>query len=223
MIKAIVTDVEGTTSSISFVKDILFPYAKLHMAEFLQKNENEPEVAEQLKAIEDISSALDLDEKIEQLLQWMEKDEKLTPLKVIQGLIWEKGYKDGDFHGHIYKDAYEALRQWHEKEIKLYVYSSGSIHAQQLLFGHTSYGDITEFFSGYYDTKIGKKTDPLSYLHIIQSVSFNASQILFLSDVTEELDAAKQTGMSTYCINRETETSSGDHPQANDFSEIILK
>ena len=143
MIKAIVTDIEGTTSSLSFVKDVLFPYAREHMADFVRSHADEPEVKAQLEEVRRIAAAaLELDGVIDQLIQWIDADQKITPLKALQGMIWESGYRSGAFTGHVYADAAAALRRWHEQGLRLYVFSSGSVKAQQLIFGHSDFGDL---------------------------------------------------------------------------------
>jgi len=225
MIRAIVTDIEGTTSSPSFVKDVLFPYARERMEAFVRSHQDDPDV---LRLLDDVRSeagdpALDLDGVIAQLVRWIDEDRKVTPLKSLQGLIWETGYRDGDFHGHIYPDAVEALRRWKEQGIDLYVYSSGSVYAQKLLFGHTAYGDLTPLFSGYFDTKIGAKTESDSYRHIVAELGLDGAEILFLSDVQRELDAARETGMRTIWLVRDSEPDpNAPHPQVRDFSAISL-
>ena len=132
MIRCIVTDIEGTTSSLSFVKDVLFPYAREQMGEFLQRHAGEPAVAEQLAAVaEAVGHELSLEQSTAQLRQWIDEDRKITPLKALQGMIWEAGYRNGDFRGHVYADAERRLRQWHDDGIALYVFSSGSVQAQK--------------------------------------------------------------------------------------------
>ncbi len=164
MIKAIVTDIEGTTTSIHFVHETLFPYARKHLAAFIRQRADEPAVAEQLAAVSaEIGRALSLDEAIDQLVEWMDNDKKITPLKALQGMLWQQGYEKGDYQGHIYPDVYEMLKQWAERGIPLYICSSGSVQAQQLLFAHTEFGDIRPFLSGYFDTQVGSKSDPTSY------------------------------------------------------------
>src|SRR5438132_10173426 len=145
MIRAIVTDIEGTTTSLSFVHDILFPYAARRLARFLVDHSTEPNVA---GILAEVRSELDdpkatLPVLIEQLQTWAAEDRKIGPLKSIQGLIWEAGYHNGDFRSHVYPDVAGHLKLWHEQGIQLYVYSSGSIHAQKLLFGHSEAGDLT--------------------------------------------------------------------------------
>ncbi len=224
MIKAIVTDIEGTTSSISFVHDVLFPYARTRMREFVRARADNPEVAAQLAAVREMSNPqLDVDGVIDQLIAWIDQDKKVTPLKALQGLIWEQGYLDGDFYGDIYADVVESLQNWHLQGIDLYVYSSGSVHAQKLLFGHTKYGDMTPLFSGYFDTQIGAKLETTSYQHIAQKLALPAEQILFLSDVKAELDAARAAGMNTCWLVRDGEPDkSAAHLQVHDFNAIDL-
>jgi enolase-phosphatase E1 len=222
MVKAILTDIEGTTSSLSFVKDVLFPYAAEHLPEFVRSRRDDPQVAGLLDDARAFSEGIAGDDAlIAKMLEWIAADRKITPLKALQGLIWEEGYADGDLHGHIYPDAARCLREWHEAGIRLYVYSSGSVHAQKLLFGHTEDGDLTPLFSGYFDTRIGGKREQASYEAIAAEIGLSASDILFLSDVREELDAAGEAGMRTTALHREGVTGPfGDHPVVEDFDAI---
>jgi enolase-phosphatase E1 len=136
-------------------------------------------------------------------------------------LLWEKGYQDGDFKGHVYQDAYERLKQWHDDAIKLCVYSSGSVYAQKLLFSYSDFGDMTPLFSAYFDTSIGHKQEKQSYLNIISELKFPPEQILFLSDIEQELNAAQAAGMQTVWLLRDAETQSvATHRQVSSFSEI---
>jgi len=224
MIRAIVTDIEGTTSSIRFVHDVLFPYARAHLREYVLAHVGDSEVAAQLDAVREVVGAqLNTEEVIQQLLQWIEEDRKVTPLKALQGLIWEQGYRDGDFHGHIYEDAVENLKRWHSQGIRLYIYSSGSVYAQKLLFGHTEYGDLTPLFYGYFDTNIGAKQETSSYQHIVNALKIPADEILFLSDVKAELDAASEAGLQTRWLVREDKPSdTAAYTQVTDFDAIDL-
>lgn len=224
MIGAILTDIEGTTSSISFVKDVLFPYARERMEDFVTTHLDDMAVRQALDDVDNtVGRLLNVDEAIAQLIAWIDEDRKITPLKNLQGLIWENGYQVGDFRGHVYEDAVTHLRQWQKSGIDLYVYSSGSVHAQKLLFGHTEFGDLTPLFSGYFDTLIGAKGDAESYRRIQAAIGIPAARILFLSDITAELDAAHASGMQTTQLVREgsADTSSA-HRVARDFSEIDL-
>jgi len=222
MIRAIVTDIEGTTSSLSFVKDVLFPYSRERMADFVIKHGAEPTVR---KLSDDVRKAtkknLDEDEVIEQLVRWIDEDKKITSLKALQGMIWEDGYQQGHFKGHIYDDAVRHLKEWKEQGIRLYVFSSGSVQAQKLLFGHTEYGDLTPLFSGYFDTATGAKKDPAAYRAIAKAIGLNPGEILYLSDIKAELDAAREAGMETVWLVRDSAVDAGtEHTQASDFSTI---
>ncbi len=223
MVKAILTDIEGTTSSLSFVKDVLFPYSRAHMAEFVRAHAHEPAVRAQLDEISRLAGrALTVDEAIAQLLTWIDEDKKITPLKALQGLIWEAGYKHGDYQGHMYEDAVRWLRRWKEQGLVLYVFSSGSVLAQKLLFSHTAYGDLTPLFSGYFDTAIGNKREAGAYRAIAGQIGLPAADILFLSDIREELDAAREAGMRTTQVLREGVTPAVDHPRACSFDDIVV-
>ncbi len=224
MIKAILTDIEGTTSSLSFVKDVLFPYAREHMAEFIRAQASDPQVRAQLDALgEEAGQPLDDERAIAQLERWIDEDRKITALKALQGMIWEAGYRNGDFTGHIYEDAVRNLRAWHEVGIKLYVFSSGSVQAQKLLFGYSDAGDLTPLFSGYFDTRIGAKREAPAYHAIAQRIGLPAKSILFLSDIRAELDAAREAGMSTTWLVREGRLDAAPaHRQVSDFDEIVL-
>ncbi len=225
-IRAIVTDIEGTTSSLSFVKDVLFPYARVHLAAYVRKHADDPKVQPLLPATREEANRpdLDLEGTIAQLLQWIDEDRKATPLKALQGLIWEAGYRDGAFHGHIYPDAVAALRRWQADGIALYVYSSGSIYAQKLLFAHTAQGDLTPLFTGYFDTTIGAKLEVESYRRILAELGLPGEAVLFLSDIERELDAARAAGMQTVQLVRDGVPDPGAaHRQVGDFGAIELR
>ncbi|MBP8030847.1 MAG: acireductone synthase, partial [Pseudomonadales bacterium] len=165
MIKAVLTDIEGTTSSISFVRDVLFPYAAQHLPMFVRANAQRPDVAEQLQMAAKEAGVAENDYPgiISALQRWIAEDKKITPLKALQGMLWEHGYRHKDYRAHVYPDAYQQLKNWHERNMSLYVYSSGSIQAQRLFFGYSEFGDMTPFFSGYFDTTSGAKQDAESY------------------------------------------------------------
>lgn len=222
MIRAVLTDIEGTTSSLSFVKDVLFPYAYRQMERFLQQHATEPAVAQQLAAVNaEVGRELGLAEAVAQLRQWIDADRKFTPLKALQGMIWEEGYRNGAFTGHVYADAVQRLRVWHAAGMRLYVFSSGSVQAQKLLFGYSDYGDLTPLFSGYFDTTSGNKRDPAAYSTIAAAIGLPAQEILFLSDIAEELDAAHTVGMRTCQLLREgVVVPHAVHCQEADFSTI---
>ncbi|MGZ4980297.1 MAG: acireductone synthase [Methylobacter sp.] len=224
MIKAIVTDIEGTTSSILFVKDVLFPYARANLAGYVQSHADASQVKPLLDDVrKEVGSELSIEQVIAQLIQWIDEDKKVTPLKSLQGLIWEAGYRQGDFKGHLYADAAAKLKAWKEEGLNLYVYSSGSVYAQKLLFGHTEYGDLTPLFSGYFDTHIGGKKEKQSYDTIAEQLDIPANQLLFLSDIKEELDAAKDAGFETIWLVRDgVPDPQAEHRQVNSFDQIDL-
>jgi enolase-phosphatase E1 len=222
MIRAILTDIEGTTSSLSFVKDVLFPYSRARIADYVRAHATEPSVKKQLDEVCRLAGrALSDDEVVAQLLQWIDEDRKVTPLKALQGLIWEDGYRRGDFQGHMYEDAVRNLRHWKEQGLDLFVFSSGSVLAQKLLFGHTAWGDLTPLFSGYFDTNIGNKRDPAAYRAIAAQTGRPPAEILFLSDIREELDAARDAGMRTCWLVRDGALPPDPvHTVARDFDAI---
>lgn len=214
----IVTDIEGTTTSISFVKDILFPYAREHMAEFLSGTEvYSPELERILMEIPGSS----LEAKTQLLIKYIDEDRKYTPLKELQGLIWKQGYEQGVYRSHVYEDAYKVLCDWHREGIQLYVYSSGSIAAQKLLFGHTEYGDLNYLFSDNFDTHIGAKNSASSYRYILKTLGTEPTKVLFLSDIDAELEAAQASGMQVAKLVRDPRTPLGTaFPEFRDFYEI---
>ena len=223
-IKAIVTDVEGTTTPISFVKDQLFPYAKAHLPAFVRANAAREDVAALLHDARELegNQGLDLDGTIALLARWIDEDRKATPLKTLQGLIWADGFRKGELKGHVYEDAVSQLKAWKEAGLSLHVYSSGSVAAQKLVFGHTKAGDLTPLFSGYFDTTIGGKLEAKSYVRIARELKLEPSQILFLSDHTGELDAAREAGLATICLDRGEAIIPHDqtHYKVSDFTAI---
>lgn len=225
MIKAIVCDIEGTTTSLSFVKDTLFPYAREHMATFIRERQHDTDIANLLENVKREMQRPDatVDEVIGQLETWIDEDKKITPLKAIQGHIWQYGYQNGDYHGHVYTDAYETLKDWHESGIALYIFSSGSVYAQKLLFSHTEFGDMTPLFNGYFDTNIGAKIDPAAYRAIVEHTGYPGKEIMFLSDIEKELDAARSVGMSTVWLVRDGSPSTDSrHLQVTNFYDIAI-
>ena len=204
-IKAILTDIEGTTSAVSFVFDVLFPYAARHLPDFVRQNAGRADVAEQITAVRRDSNEpeADVERVIEILLSWIAEDRKATPLKALQGMVWAQGYQAGQLKGHVYPDAVEALQRWHAAGYQLFVYSSGSVLAQKLIFGCSEAGDLTPLFSGYFDTTSGPKREAQSYTNIQQAIGVEPGEILFLSDIVQELDAAQAAGLQTCGLARE--------------------
>lgn len=207
--RAILTDIEGTTSSISFVKDVLFPYARRALPAFVQSRAKDPAVRKWLDVVATENCAVCNDAMIAEVLQgWIDQDRKHTALKALQGMLWAEGYRHGDFTAHIYPDAAAALREWQAAGMPLYVYSSGSVPAQRLFFGHSDAGDLSALFTGWFDTEIGGKREAGSYARIAESMGLPPASILFLSDIVEELDAAREAGLDTVLVDRRE-----DYPQ----------
>ena len=219
-------DIEGTTSTIAFVHDVLFPYADEHLDAYVAAHREDPDVAQALREAArlageepDVSDATVL----AHLHAWIAEDRKATPLKTLQGLIWAEGYAETGLRGHVYPDAAAGLRRWHAAGLRLYVYSSGSIEAQRVLFAHSDQGDLSALFSGYFDTTTGPKREARSYEAIARAIGLAPHDILFLSDVDAELDAARAAGMQTIRLLRPADTPAGaatTHPSATSFEEI---
>jgi enolase-phosphatase E1 len=199
------------------VRDVLFPYADRRLADFVAANRDDAAVQRLLRDAAELNGTPALDEAqiVALLRHWIAEDRKATPLKTLQGLIWAEGYRGGALQGHVYDDAAVALRDWYAQGIALYVYSSGSIAAQKLLFGFSSAGDLTPLFSGYFDTTVGAKTDPASYRRIADEVRTRPGDILFLSDSVPELDAAGVAGMRTVCVQRD------ERPAGTDLHTLV--
>lgn len=226
-VQAVVTDIEGTTSSIAFVKDVLFPYAREHLRGFVESRHDDPAVQRWLAAAAD-EAGIDPDNTrriVETLLHWIEEDRKATPLKALQGMIWKAGYEAGDYRAHVYPEVEARLRAWKAQGFRLYVYSSGSVPAQKLFFGHTIAGDLSPLFDGWFDTEIGGKRERGSYLRIAEAIGLAPPAVLFLSDVIPELDAARGAGMQTILVNRPPPPWPVDttHPAVHDFDGITIE
>ncbi len=223
----IITDIEGTTTSIDFVHSVLFPYSRTQMREFVQKYRDTPEIREILTRLwqEDLnrsaSERIDLELIVAKLIGWIDEDKKHSLLKALQGKIWKAGYENGHYRSHVYSDVPPALKDWHERGINLAVYSSGSVEAQKLLFTYSEYGDLTPYFKKYFDTAIGSKRDSSSYRNIFARCEANADDCLFLSDISEELDAAHTAGMQTYQLLRPGTKPSPQHKGVQCFADII--
>ncbi len=225
----ILTDIEGTTSSISFVKDVLFPYARARLPAFVREHGQEPEVRRWLDEVAvEISASACQDAVIVETLQgWIDEDRKHTALKALQGMVWQAGYREGDFTAPLYPDVTPALRAWHAAGYTLAVYSSGSVPAQKLLFAHTEAGDLTPLFSGFFDTEVGGKREAASYSAIAAKLAQRPGEILFLSDVVAELDAAREAGLRTVLLDRRedypqprTGDAANGHARAESFADI---
>lgn len=226
--RAIVTDIEGTTSSISFVKNVLFPYARRALPGFVATHGRDPSVRQWLDAVASENGGVCSDAMVAEILQgWIDEDRKHTALKALQGMIWADGYRNGDFSAHLYPDAAPALRQWHAAGMKLFVYSSGSVPAQRLFFGHSEAGDLTALFSGWFDTEVGGKRDAASYRAIAESIGLPPGEIVFLSDIVAELDAARESGLRTFLVDRREDyptprlgDAANGHPRVESFEDL---
>jgi enolase-phosphatase E1 len=198
-IRAIVTDIEGTTSSLSFVRDVLFPYARKRLPAFVETHADRPEVQHWLHEAAKEAGIVEASrqEIIELLLRWIDEDRKSTALKALQGMIWQEGYEAGEYRAHLYPEVSGRLHEWRADGIRLYVYSSGSVPAQRLFFRHSVDGDLTPLFAGYFDTETGPKRERASYERITAALDERPEHILFLSDIVEELDAAQAAGLQT--------------------------
>lgn len=214
-IRTILTDIEGTTSAIAFVKDTLFPFALAALDGFLDAHGTEPEVAAIMAEVPgpDVRATL---------RGWMAADVKATPLKALQGLIWRAGFEDGRLRGHLWPDVAPCLHAWHAAGIRLAVYSSGSVEAQRLLFRHSLAGNLEPIFGGFFDTRMGHKREAPSYAAITAALGDAPGEVLFLSDVAEELDAARAAGLQSCQLVRAGDGTqpAGRHPEAPDFPAV---
>jgi enolase-phosphatase E1 len=196
---AVITDIEGTTTPIAFVRDTLFPYARARLATAIAR----PEAAEIVAEVAGMVPGRPV-------------------LETLQGLIWDAGYADGSLKGALYPDVPPCLRRWSRAGLRLHVYSSGSVAAQRLLFGHSVEGDLTGLFAGFFDTKVGGKREPESYDRLCIGINVPTVEVLFLSDVEQELDAAATAGLRTcQLVRAEDGTVASDrHAKAVDFPEV---
>ena len=199
----ILTDIEGTAGSISFVREVLFPYARRELPRFVRERGKEPEVRRWLDQVATEHGAMCEDAMIVETLQgWIDEDRKHTALKALQGLIWTDGYERADFTAHVYPDAVEGLRRWHAEGHPQAVYSSGSVPAQKMFFGHSDAGDLLPLFDAFFDTEVGGKREAASYARIAEELGREPGSILFLSDVVAELDAAREADLRTVLVVR---------------------
>ena len=233
-VRGILLDIEGTTTPIAFVHDVLFSYARAHAGDFLKNNIGSEEVRSDVSMLYE-EHALDvvkdqnppeLTEEIESLaayIEWLiDKDRKSTGLKSLQGKIWQQGYSDGSLKSQVFEDVSPALERWHAAGLKVSIFSSGSVLAQQLLFAHTNAGDLTRFIDGYFDTSTGKKGEAESYRRIAADMSLEPSEIVFISDIVDELNAAEEAGMKTLMSVRPgNQIQAATHHQAIDSFEEL--
>ena len=203
MVRAILLDIEGTTTPISFVHDVLFPYSRKHLTSYLKEHAGSPELVDDLKSLNvefsnDDREGLNPPPPIEDYVFWLiDHDRKSPALKSLQGKIWKQGYSDGSLRAPVFKDVRPAMERWTAAGKTVNIFSSGSVLAQKLLFANTDHGNLTQFISNYFDTRVGRKTEKESYQRIAASLSLDPREILFLSDITAELDAAASVEMKT--------------------------
>jgi enolase-phosphatase E1 len=234
--RRVLLDIEGTTSDIAFVRDVLFPYAHREVGAFLTANAGQPAV---LQALEQMArdagaagftswcpSTLDPSSQrawvCAEVRRLIEADSKTTGLKTLQGLIWTAGYRDGTLRAHVYPEVPNAFTRWRQAGLSLAIYSSGSIAAQKLFFGNTIAGDLTSHLYGYFDTTSGPKRSADSYRRIVSESGLTASEVLFLSDIQEELDAARSAGLHTGLVVRpgNAPVGSPSHPVVTSLDEV---
>lgn len=190
-LRLVLLDIEGTTLPISYVQKTLFPYAAARLQKFVEENGSDPLVR---TAIGDVQRLASDRPPIEQLLEWLDEDRKEAPLKTLQGLIWKQGYESGDLETPLYPDVGPVLQLWKSRNLRLAVYSSGSVMAQRLIYGHTSEGDLSALFEAFFDLDMGPKKVAESYTAIAHRAGLATEEILFLSDSADELRAAGAAG-----------------------------
>jgi enolase-phosphatase E1 len=237
-IRVILLDIEGTTTGVEFVYQVLFPYARNHLRKFVYQ---QPEaIASEIEALRnehriDTQQGLDPpsgadgpgDSTLPSMVayvEWlMDRDRKSPALKSLQGKIWQQGYRNGELHSHVYPDVPVAFARWSSQQRDICIFSSGSILAQKLLFAHTTAGDLTPFIREYFDTSTGAKTAEQSYRQITTALKVPSSEVLFLSDTLKELDAADLAGVQTaWCIrSARHQPEDSNHPVTRTFDEIF--
>lgn len=240
-VRGVLLDIEGTTSSISFVHDVMFPYVRKHLAEYLDQHWASAEldkVRDQLAKDDGAESwqawlrrqgASEAEGRRlaeQQVLKLMDSDVKATGLKTLQGLIWDSGFRSGALRSHVYDDVLPAIRKWREQGIDVRIYSSGSIAAQKLFFGHVDgHGNCLQLFSGHYDTTIGSKREAASYSRIADDWGLAPGEIVFISDLAAELEAASAAGLKAVASIRPGNAplpESAPWPRIGSFAELQL-
>lgn len=217
--EVVLLDIEGTISPISFVRDVLFPYAREHLSAFIDAHGDDPVVIDILARASDLAAGED---PIVALKRWQDRDEKIPPLKKLQGLIWEAGYRSGAFCSHLFPDALDALERWTSAGLRLYVYSSGSIQAQDLFFAHNAAGDLRPLFFGHFDTDIGSKVERASYMRVAERIGEPPDRIVFFSDNAKELEAARSAGFQVVHVIKDGTRPSPDLMQITNFDQVDI-
>ncbi len=216
---AVLLDIEGTIGDVTFVREVLFPYSRERLQQTLFAHWHDPVVAAAVAQARELSGQ-SLDGAVaatEQFLTWLDADQKITPLKTVQGFIWREGYAQGDLKAHLYGDAVEAFQQWRAQGLRLYIYSSGSVEAQKLYLAHSTAGNVSAYFDGFFDTKSGPKVEPSSYLTIAESLSLSPQRMVFFSDMKGEISAALRAGLKAIRIDR---TRAADYQGADDLGPV---
>jgi enolase-phosphatase E1 len=228
-VDAVVVDIEGTTSSTMFVYEHLYPYSRERFADWIARRDDDPVVARVVAQVGELIGVPDpSDAQVRQALdEWLDRDQKVTPLKVLQGEIWQEGFRRGELTSHFYPDALPALRRWRAQGLRLAVFSSGSLAAQAAWFGRTPEGDARSLFERNFDTEnAGPKREKASYRSISKALAVPAARLVFISDLDAELDAAKAAGWQTIGIRRPGEQHADPqmkgHRQVASFDEITI-
>lgn len=216
-IAVVLCDIEGTITSLAFVHSVLFPLSRNRMQEFITADWKEEWLQQEVATI----PAKTPDEVVALLCSWIEADQKHPVLKLIQGKIWRSAFEDGEIKSHVYADVPENFQKWNDRGIRIAIFSSGSVEAQQLLFRYSEAGDLTQYIERFFDTRVGTKRDSGSYQKIAGDLNLAPVQILFLSDIQQELDAAAACGMKTAQILREGVTR-GTHPSYATFNDLPI-
>lgn len=221
-VRAILTDIEGAAGPLSFLKDTLLPYAREQLGAFIAEHAEDEDIEEALEEAGRLMGGFSLKPvEAEALLQrWMKQGRNPTPLKIIQGRIWQQGYEAGAFTAEIFPDVAPSLGAWKDAGIRVFTYSSSSELAQKLWLGSAG-SELAEVFEGFFDTRVGQKLEEESYKAIAEQLALPAAEILVLSGNADELDAAKAAGLATALIAREGD-GGGTHPVAADFAAVTL-
>lgn len=221
--KLILLDIEGTVSPLAFVHEVMFPYARQHAGRCIATHWGS-EVMAQLARDAGVAAFASPAEAEAAVHRLMDADAKVTGLKQLQGMIWEEGFHNGDLRSTIFDDVPQALAAWRQQGREIRIYSSGSVHAQKLFFAHTARGDLTPHFSGCYDTTTGSKRETASYTAIAADCGLPTQQMLFVSDLVDELNAARSAGMMTALALRPGNKPAPphDHPVIHSLSDIAL-
>ena len=228
LVQAIVLDIEGTTTPIAFVYDVLFPFARAHLGEYLQQHVDSDELREPIRRLseewaEEVARGEAPPEPVAGYVEWlMDRDRKSPGLKLLQGQIWDRGFRTGELRGDVFPDVPPALQRWLETDIAVAIYSSGSVQAQRLIFSSTTSGDLTGCFSRFFDTAVGAKVSSDSYRRIATELACPVGRTLFVSDVTKELDAAQAAGcQALLCVRPGNPPQTGSFPVVHGFDEIV--